>query len=471
VVDGGDHVKKKGWRCVRSSRAAARQTDGSSNAESWICKLTHEFQDDREQLPSARDQQRQPHATTATVPERSKKPLYIVDIYIARYGESTFAMTTAEEESNDGDSNPVDVVLLVDGFRNVVVVGNENAAAKDDASATDYSSTAATTATTTARTRTRSDDADDLEAYPLRWYCAPDSWSSSSTTATAAFSDNNKKREGTGGSWFVSSSSSKTTSVTTTATALTIVPPAKKDYWRKTYYEPLLVKDDGPFLYADLPETEEDAADGGGIVGSGRYRYYTVEAKFVLYADRQFDQAGIMVRRDSRRWIKAGIEVVDGQPRMSCVVTNDYSDWSTQPWSNYEVIESLPTKEGDDDGKTTASVRVEAEIRVHCRGTSFVVEARNAADEENGGEAKWEFIRIAHMGNSDATERKFAGDETHAPPSSSASPRYKSDSAVLRAGVFACCPEDQREKGKAVFTRFQIRNGSQFDHNADGNHE
>lgn len=36
---------------------------------------------------------------------------------------------------------------------------------------------------------------------------------------------------------------------------LHFAPPAKKDFWRKTYYEPLLVKDDGFIFY-----TPRDAA-------------------------------------------------------------------------------------------------------------------------------------------------------------------------------------------------------------------
>jgi regulation of enolase protein 1 (concanavalin A-like superfamily) len=38
------------------------------------------------------------------------------------------------------------------------------------------------------------------------------------------------------------------------------------------------------------------------------------------------------VRIDSEHWLKTGIEVVDGIPRLSCVVTNGFSDWSTQSW-------------------------------------------------------------------------------------------------------------------------------------------
>lgn len=46
----------------------------------------------------------------------------------------------------------------------------------------------------------------------------------------------------------------------------------------------------------------------------------------------QYDQAGIMVRRDERTWIKGGIELSDGEPQMGAILTIDKSDWSTGPW-------------------------------------------------------------------------------------------------------------------------------------------
>ncbi|GAX17210.1 hypothetical protein FisN_10Lh063 [Fistulifera solaris] len=218
----------------------------------------------------------------------------------------------------------------------------------------------------------------------LRWRCAPDSWSP--TTG----------REGCDGSWRVEDNK------------LIVYPAAKKDYWRKTYYEPLLLKDDGAVLeYADLHADQ----------------HYTVEVKFDLVAAAQFDQAGIFIRCDAEHWIKTGIEVVDGTPRLSCVVTNEFSDWSTQYWGSFRHL-------------TPDTILVQdVEMRVHCRGTSFVVEAKMGV--------KFDFIRISHLR---VFPDKFA------------------------AGVFACCPEDQKG-GCATFHEFRVVEGSVMDHNADGNHE
>ncbi|GAX21483.1 hypothetical protein FisN_10Hh063 [Fistulifera solaris] len=218
----------------------------------------------------------------------------------------------------------------------------------------------------------------------LHWRCAPDSWSPTTD------------REGCDGSWRVEDNK------------LIIYPAAKKDYWRKTYYEPVLLKDDGAVLeYAGLNADQ----------------HYTVEAKFDLVAAAQFDQAGIFIRCDPEHWIKTGIEVVDGTPRLSCVVTNEFSDWSTQHWESFRHL-------------TPDTILVQdVEMRVHCRGTSFVVEAKMGI--------KFDFIRIANLR---VSADKFA------------------------AGVFACCPEDQKG-GFATFHEFRVVEGSVMDHNADGNHE
>lgn len=227
----------------------------------------------------------------------------------------------------------------------------------------------------------------------MKWFCAPDSWKPL-TVGVAA-------REGRDGSWRQQGHS------------MIIYPPAKKDYWRKTYYVPVLLKDDGPFWhFSDL----------------ARENYYTITTTFDLTAVCQFDQAGLMVRFDEEHWIKTGIEVVDGLPRLSCVVTNEFSDWSTQHWPHYSTT--------DAESKSVCVPKVS--MRVHCRGNSFVVEARM----ENG---KWEFIRIAHL-------------------------NVGKNLSLFSAGVFACCPADQ-QGGHAVFENFVISSGSHMEHNADGNQE
>lgn len=58
-------------------------------------------------------------------------------------------------------------------------------------------------------------------------------------------------------------------------------------------------------------------------------REHAVEVAFSAGFDSQFDQAGMMIRIDEERWIKAGVEFADGELQLGAVVTNGYSDWST----------------------------------------------------------------------------------------------------------------------------------------------
>jgi regulation of enolase protein 1 (concanavalin A-like superfamily) len=92
------------------------------------------------------------------------------------------------------------------------------------------------------------------------------------------------------------------------------------DLWRLTSYG--FVHDDGHGLLRPLE------------VGRA------FEVSFRVDYDRQFDQAGILVRADERHWLKAGVEVVDGAPQLGAVVTHEASDWSAGPvpdWEGHEV--------------------------------------------------------------------------------------------------------------------------------------
>jgi regulation of enolase protein 1 (concanavalin A-like superfamily) len=65
-----------------------------------------------------------------------------------------------------------------------------------------------------------------------------------------------------------------------------------------------------------------------------------VEVSFIASFEAQFDQAGLMVRVDAERWIKAGVEFADGAPQVGAVVTAGKSDWSVAPvpeWAGREV--------------------------------------------------------------------------------------------------------------------------------------
>ena len=124
-------------------------------------------------------------------------------------------------------------------------------------------------------------------------------------------------------------------------------------------------------------------------------------------------------------------------PKLSCVVTNGFSDWSTQPLSTSPV----------------PSIK----MRVHIlpqNGGSVVVESAPIGSEE------WTFIRVAHLNKdmnhnllNDASEVQTAYQGEGAPNDS------------IMCGLFGACPIDQ--EGMFVkFYDFSITQGSTFVHDA-----
>lgn len=83
------------------------------------------------------------------------------------------------------------------------------------------------------------------------------------------------------------------------------------DFWRHTHYG--FVRDTGHFCYREIKGDFSAEVDVRG-------KYTTL-----------YDQAGLMLRHDSGRWIKAGIEYSENLMHFSVVVTNHWSDWSLIP--------------------------------------------------------------------------------------------------------------------------------------------
>lgn len=106
---------------------------------------------------------------------------------------------------------------------------------------------------------------------------------------------------------------------------LTVRSDEKTDFWRDTYYG--FTRDSGHFFGQRWD---------GDFTASLR-----VQARY----EELYDQAGIMVRIDERKWIKAGIELSDGTACAGSVLTVDQSDWSTSVYaadpSNFYVRVTL----------------------------------------------------------------------------------------------------------------------------------
>lgn len=170
----------------------------------------------------------------------------------------------------------------------------------------------------------------------LVWLHEPTKWTISDPTG---------EFEGSGGFFQISSD----------AKELRMYAPSKKDFWSKTFYNPLLIKSDASALITNVPVNHE----------------ITAKIDLIFEPKSQFDQAGLLIYIDDHHWVKCGIEYCDGTSRLSVVVTNEFSDWSTQPWQSNSIS-----------------------LKVHKvnQSDSIVVEAAPLDSTYD-----FQFVRIAHL--------------------------------------------------------------------------
>ena len=101
----------------------------------------------------------------------------------------------------------------------------------------------------------------------------------------------------------------------------------RTDFWQRTFYG--FERDDGHALLR--PRAGEFTAV---LTVTGDYRHL-------------YDQAGLMIRTNATAWIKFGIELTDGVPHLSCVVTEGSSDWSAMPVTLDGPVSLRATRLGD----------------------------------------------------------------------------------------------------------------------------
>jgi len=90
---------------------------------------------------------------------------------------------------------------------------------------------------------------------------------------------------------------------------LRVTTDAATDFWRETHYG--FTRDNGHFF-------------GSSVVNA-----FTAQLRVRAKYEELYDQAGIMIRIDDRRWVKAGIENSDGENLLSSVLTIERSDWAS----------------------------------------------------------------------------------------------------------------------------------------------
>ena len=127
---------------------------------------------------------------------------------------------------------------------------------------------------------------------------------------------------------------------------LYVVTDAGSDFWQETFYG---FKRDSGHFYGFLTDGD-----------------FTAQLRVRGQFKALYDQAGIMVRVDETRWMKAGIEISDGRAMLSSVVTIGQSDWATNPyegnpedfWIRATVKAGVLRLQVSNDGVTWALMRL-----------------------------------------------------------------------------------------------------------------
>lgn len=210
-----------------------------------------------------------------------------------------------------------------------------------------------------------------------------------------------------------------TFSITEDGSELVFIAPPKRDFWSRTFYDPILIKNDASALLYGIA-MDVDA---------------TICVDFTLTPKSQFDQAGLLAYLDDIHWIKCGIEYYDGAARLSVVVCNNYSDWSTQPWPTLKL----------QDGVISTGAR----LRVHklCHSESVVVEAA-ALDAPVEG---FQMVRIAHC----SLRSTHTDIDSTTGAAASTCGADSGDAMQWRIGPYAACPTEQAGC-TAKFTNLKI---------------
>jgi regulation of enolase protein 1 (concanavalin A-like superfamily) len=136
------------------------------------------------------------------------------------------------------------------------------------------------------------------------------------------------------------------------ADALEVTTGNETDFWHKTAYG--FVNHNGHFLGAAFP-------------GNG-----AIEVTFRATYTAKFDQAGLMLYGGPDLWLKAGVELSDGQLFASVVATAGHSDWSVTPVPGRAEGQALTFRASRKNDGVTVRYRI-------------------------GDETDWQLLRVAYL--------------------------------------------------------------------------
>ena len=160
--------------------------------------------------------------------------------------------------------------------------------------------------------------------------------------------------------------------------SLQIITDKATDFWRETHYG--FSRDSGHFLA--FPTAEAFTAE------------LRVQGDFQAF----YDQAGLMVRIDARRWVKAGIEFSDGRAMLASVLTDGRSDWATAPyehdarefWVRATVANGVLRLQSSADGKLWPLMR----LAPFAKASSYLVGPMACTPERAGLKVVFSTFRL-----------------------------------------------------------------------------
>jgi uncharacterized protein len=160
--------------------------------------------------------------------------------------------------------------------------------------------------------------------------------------------------------------------------SLQIVTDEATDFWRETHYG--FSRDSGHFLAFPTAEA------------------FTAELRVQGDFQALYDQAGIMVRIDAQRWVKAGIEFSDGRAMLASVLTDGRSDWATAPyehdagdfWVRATVANGVLRLQASADGKLWPLMR----LAPFAKANSYLVGPMACTPERAGLKVVFSTFRL-----------------------------------------------------------------------------
>ncbi|WP_349679286.1 DUF1349 domain-containing protein [Acetobacter sp. UBA5411] len=163
-----------------------------------------------------------------------------------------------------------------------------------------------------------------------------------------------------------------------TADALEVTTDKGTDFWRETWYG--FTRDSGHFYGVHAPSR------------------FTAQLRIRAAYEKLYDQAGLMVRIDEKRWVKAGIELSDGRAMLSSVLTDGLSDWATAPyegepkdfWMRATVADGVLRLQVSADGKIWPLVR----LAPFPKAESYLVGPMCCTPEREGLKVKFSDWRL-----------------------------------------------------------------------------